>query len=84
MEVVIKKDKIWIKILTQIVGLILCYTFGTIWFVFVYTHNTGDMSFGLALSYCVIPYIIPDLAKLIVATTLSIPINILKTKYLKI
>ncbi len=39
-------------------GLLLCYALGTAWFMFV----TGTGVFG-ALSACVIPFIVPDIAK---------------------
>ncbi|XAY16102.1 biotin transporter BioY [Bengtsoniella intestinalis] len=56
---------------TLVVGLGLCYGFGTIWFVQVYAANVGEISIATALSWCVIPYIIPDLVKLALAFTLS-------------
>lgn len=52
-------------------GLALCYGFGTIWFVKVYGANVGAISIATALSWCVIPYIIPDVVKLVLAVTLS-------------
>lgn len=47
-----------------ILGLFLCYAIGTLWFVVVYTANVGEIGVMTALSWCVIPYIIPDLVKL--------------------
>jgi len=49
-------------ILGMILGIILCYLWGTIWFCAV--MNVG---FIYALSICVIPFIIPDLMKIIMA-----------------
>lgn len=49
------------------VGLIGCYTFGTLWFVHVYS---GDMDCLKALSMCVFPFIIPDLVKMFIACKL--------------
>ena len=51
----------------MIVGLAVCYLFGTVWFVAVYT---GGMGFGAALMMCVVPYIIPDLVKIALAILL--------------
>lgn len=56
--------KPWVLLLSMVTGLIVCYLFGTIWFVEVYTAHTGPMGFGAALLTCVIPYIIPDLIKI--------------------
>lgn len=47
-----------------VAGLFLCYLFGTVWFVTVYTRDSGEIGFITALSWCVFPFIIPDLIKL--------------------
>lgn len=64
-------DKLYIKILSLVLGLFVCYGFGTVWFVQIYSANNSAISFATALSWCVIPYIIPDLVKLALALTLS-------------
>ncbi len=58
-----------------VLGLLVCYAFGTIWFVLVYTKTTGAMSSGTALMVCVVPYIFPDLVKLALAYVLSRKLN---------
>ncbi len=45
-------------------GLLLCYIFGTAWFIRVYTR---EITLSGALALCVWPFILPDLAKLAVA-----------------
>lgn len=57
----------FLKIAVLIVGLVVCYAFGTLWFVFMYSSGSGRVAFGTALSICVVPYIIPDLVKLVLA-----------------
>lgn len=52
----------------MILGLIICYTAGTAWFVITYTKNISV--FG-ALKSCVIPFIIPDLLKMSFAVLVS-------------
>lgn len=52
-----------IQISSIILGLMICYTFGTFWFVFI----SGSSSILAALSICVFPFIIPDLLKLAMA-----------------
>ena len=49
--------------LSMMTGLIVCYTIGTMWFITVYTHNTGDIGVLSVLGLCVFPFIIPDLIK---------------------
>ncbi len=50
-------------IFTLIVGLFVCYAFGTVWFC----HIAGGQTFLGALMLCVLPYVIPDLCKLFFA-----------------
>ena len=50
-------------------GLLLCYTAGTIWFVVTYT--AGPMTVGKALSLCVLPFLIPDGIKLALAALIA-------------
>lgn len=61
--------KKWGKALSMLLGLLMCYTFGTIWFMFVYTNSSGEIGVLTALSWCVFPYIIPDLLKIVLALT---------------
>ena len=63
--------KPWVCIASMLLGLIACYAFGTVWFVLLYTRNTGAIGFGAALLWCVVPYIIPDLIKMALALTLT-------------
>ena len=51
-------------------GLVLCYAFGTAWYVFVYTRG-GMASVGAAVLQCVAPYVLPDAAKLALALALA-------------
>lgn len=69
-------EKLWgfsrkTLIISMILGLIACYAFGTAWFIIVYTKNTGSIGVLSALSMCVFPYIIPDAAKIMLATLLT-------------
>ena len=59
-----------IQILSMVVGLIVCYAMGTIWFM-VYTRTSGAVGLGTVLGWCVIPFIIPDLVKIALAFVLS-------------
>ncbi len=63
------------KMLTQVAalvtGLILCYAFGTIWFMTLYIKNTGEVGLLTVLSWCVFPFIIPDLIKMVLALIIA-------------
>ena len=58
---------LWLKALALLLGLAVCYAFGTLWFVKVYGDMKGPISTLSALSMCVFPFIVPDLAKLALA-----------------
>lgn len=53
------------------IGLTVCYITGTVWFMVVYAQNTGPVGLWMALLWCVVPFIVPDLAKLGLALWLS-------------
>lgn len=59
------------QIVSMIAGLIVCYAFGTVWFVIVYGRMNGPIGFTSALASCVVPFIIPDIIKIALAYVLS-------------
>ena len=63
------KDTLPVRITACLLGLIVCYAFGTAWFMAVYT--AGPMDVGAAVAMCVIPFILPDLVKIGLAVTLA-------------
>ena len=60
-----------VSIAACVLGLAVCYVFGPIWFIAVYARTTGPVGVMTALGWCVFPYVIPDLLKLVLAVTLS-------------
>ncbi|MBQ9647192.1 MAG: biotin transporter BioY [Oscillospiraceae bacterium] len=60
-----------LQIGTLVLGLIVCYAFGTAWFMVVYARQAGPVGLATALGWCVLPFIIPDLAKLALAWCLG-------------
>lgn len=63
--------KLWGEILAMVIGLAVCYSFGTVWFMIVYAQANGAVGIAMVLTWCVIPFIIPDLIKLGLALTLA-------------
>ena len=59
------------RIISMIAGLLVCYAFGTVWFIIVYARTTGAVGLATVLGWCVIPFIIPDLIKIALAFVLS-------------
>ncbi len=60
-----------VKITALAVGLVCCYVAGTLWFCKVYADGGSAMSFSSALMACVVPFILPDAAKLALAVFLA-------------
>ena len=54
-------------VLGLVLGLLVCYIFGTVWFMLLYAKNTGEIGIATAFAQCVLPFIIPDTLKLILA-----------------
>ena len=48
-------------------GLLLIYTFGSAWFLWVYLGSGKAASFMTVLGWCVFPFVLPDLLKLAIA-----------------
>lgn len=62
-------EKNWVKLSACVLGLVVCYAFGTVWFLAVGKGN--GMGLAGALAACVFPFVIPDLLKLGLAFLLS-------------
>ena len=63
--------KLWAQAVSMTVGLLVCYAFGTAWFMFVYMRSTGAVGLSTVLGWCVMPFIIPDAVKIALALILS-------------
>ena len=64
-------DRLPVKIVAMVLGNILCYALGTLWFVPVYSKMVEPIGIISALLMCVTPYIIVDLIKLALALIIS-------------
>ncbi len=69
MEMAFGKSR-FVLVLSMILGLMVCYLFGTVWFMTVYARTTGAIGVMTALGWCVFPYIIPDGIKIVLAMIL--------------
>ena len=63
--------KLWVEILAMVIGLAVCYAFGTLWFMIAYAQANEPVGLAMVLSWCVTPYILPDLIKLGLALALA-------------
>lgn len=61
--------KLPVMLISMTAGLLVCYAFGTAWYMAVYLSS--PKSLGAVLSSCVLPFIIPDIIKVFLATLCS-------------
>ena len=61
-----KKNSV-VKIIALVVGLVVCYAFGTVWFMYIYMRDSGPVGLFTVLGWCVFPFIIPDIIKILLA-----------------
>ena len=64
------KDTPHIRLIAMVLGLLLCYSCGTAWYVWGYLGGSS-LSLGAVLLKCVVPYLIPDAIKLFLAWVLT-------------
>lgn len=55
-----------VAIAASVLGMLACYTVGSLWYAFIYMGGTG-VGFAAAVAQCVIPFVIPDIAKIALA-----------------
>ena len=66
-----KTDKLVFLLISMFLGVTACYITGTVWFYYVYNKNSS-IGFGQIISMCVLPFIIPDLVKIILASLITV------------
>ena len=64
-------NKLPVRIALMLTGLVLCYIFGTLWFVYGYSKGETAMTCTRAAEICVLPFIPFDLIKLALAIIIS-------------
>ena len=52
-------------------GTLLCYLAGTLWYVIFYIGDMNFTNFAGAFSVCVVPFIVPDIIKMLVASIVA-------------
>ncbi len=56
--------RLYARIIGMVLGLIACYIFGTAWFIFAYSDIKNMSEMIPVLQICILPFIIPDTAKM--------------------
>lgn len=63
-------SKTGVFLLSAALGMLVCYAFGTAWYLVVYARTKGAISLATALGWCVVPFLIPDAVKIALAVLL--------------
>ncbi len=63
-------SKTGVFLLSAVLGMLVCYAFGTAWYLVVYARTKGAISLATALGWCVVPFLIPDAVKIALAVLL--------------
>ena len=50
--------------ISMFLGLLVCYGFGTAWYILLYANSTGSISVTSVLSICVFPFLLTDIVKI--------------------
>ena len=78
-----KKPRKIINLFASFMGLIVCYIFGTLWYILLFVKNGDTISFTGALTICVLPFIIPDVLKISLSVTISGKIKKIGGEYVR-
>lgn len=60
-----------VLIASMAVGLLLCYAFGSAWFLLLYVRSTGPITLSAVLAKCVLPFLPADALKIALAAILT-------------
>lgn len=66
-----KADSLPVKAAGLTAGLLVCYAFGTAWFIALYTRDKGAITVWEALKKCVLPFLAFDAVKIALALLLE-------------
>lgn len=78
-----KKSRKIVNLIASFIGLVVCYAFGTIWYVLLFVKNGDTISFTSALTICVLPFVIPDVLKIILSIVISEKIKKVGGEYVR-
>ena len=62
---------LWVLGVSMVLGMLVYFAFGSVWFLWVYTRTTGAVTLAAVLGWCVVPFVVPDLVKIALALTLT-------------
>lgn len=63
----LKKESYLFMTIGMVIGMAVCYAFGTAWFYYVYTAGGSSTTIGGVFAICVFPFLLPDALKIALA-----------------
>lgn len=57
-------ERPWVQLTGMVLGMLLCYAFGSVWYYALYLQGGDAVTLGVILAKCVVPYILPDAVKI--------------------
>jgi len=66
----LRRGIVW-TLVAMLAGLFVLYAFGTAWFMAVYARANGAASLWTVLTWCVFPFVLPDVVKVALAALLA-------------
>ena len=60
-----------VRIISFLLGLAICYVFGTAWFIYAYSRGADTVTLSQAVKWCVTPFVPFDLLKMILSIIIS-------------
>ena len=64
-------EKFRAQLLGMVLGLLVCYGFGSVWFCALYLRGGSSIALGAVVAKCVVPYLLPDAVKIALALSLT-------------
>lgn len=58
--------------LSMVLGIAVCYVAGSVWYAAVYASHGEGMSISAVLSACVLPFLLPECAKIAAAVAITL------------
>lgn len=71
---------IFTQSLSMITALLVCYIFGTLWYIIIFSGDSQDISVMTVISLCVIPFVIPDIIKIALVLFLGKRLRLILTR----
>lgn len=71
---------IFIQCTSMFMALVTCYIFGTLWYLLIFTEHSNGINIMTVISLCVVPFVIPDIIKIVLVLILSKRLRLIISK----